>query len=89
MNLIKLEQEISDLNQCLIYYENLKNSEFKSENISIIHKLISRAKEKLILNDIQKIGKKDKELMKKHYEDYLVNDWDFSHSTVLNLKSLL
>ena len=89
MNILRLENEISDLNECLVYYDAIKNSEFKSDNLSKIHKVISNVKEKLILNDIAKFGFKDKDLMKRHYEDYQKNKWDLNYTTIQKLRAFI
>lgn len=89
LNILRLENEINDLNQCLEYYNNIKNSEFKTDNMSKIHKVISTTKEKLILNDIAKFGLKNKELMRSHFDDYVKNNWDFNLATVEKLMKLI
>ena len=74
-----------------LYYNTLKNSEFKTDNFNLskIHQVISNNKEKLILNDIAKFGIKDKALMKKHFEDYINNKWNYNYTTIQKLKAFI
>jgi len=89
LNILKVENELSDLNQCLEYYDNIKNSEFKSDMVKKIHKLISMKKEAIILNDINRVGKNDPSVIQKHMEDYKTNNWLFTNQTILKLKALI
>lgn len=88
LNILKLENELTDLNQCLEYYESLKNSEFKSDLVNKVHQIISMKKEEIILNDINRLNRKDISIFKKHLEDYKINNWKFSNETLTKLKEL-
>ncbi len=89
LDILKLENEVSDLNQCMEYYNSIKNSEFKSDSIKKIHKMISMKKEEIVLNDINRIGVRDMGLMKRHFDDYKLNNWAFSFETILKLRNMI
>lgn len=89
LKILKLENELSDLNQCLEYYDSIKNSEFKSDIVSRIHKIISMKKEEIVLNDINRVGIKDTSILRQHMEDFKNNNWNFSKQTIAKLKAIL
>lgn len=87
LKLIKFENELTDLNQCLEYYDTIKNSNYKSDLKMKIHKIISVKKEELVLNDISKLGRNimHKGVFIKHLEDWKKNNWIFSPETLNRL----
>ena len=91
MKILRLGNDINDINEYVEFYNTLKNSEFKTDNfdLSKIHKVISNNKEKSLLNDIAKFGTKNKDLMKKHFEDYTKNKWEYNYTTIQKLKALI
>jgi hypothetical protein len=89
LNILKLENESTNINQIIEYYNGLKRNGIKTDNLNKIHRIISNRKEKIILNDIQNYGFDNRGLMLKHYEDYKLNNWDINYTTIKKLKAFI